>query len=146
MRVAFKEFNRIIGNINGAYHDVCMKLGISDSEFDILYILCDLGDGCNQSAFYKNSGLGRSTINSAIKKMEKNGLIRMERGTGRNTLIYLTDAGKALSARTAERVIAIENTIYDSLSREEQELFTRLNERYLAEFRRLTEDPEVYRP
>ena len=78
MEVAFKEFNQILGNINAAYHEVCVKLGISDSEFDILYILCDLGDGCNQSAIYKNSGLGKTTINSAIKKMEKKGYITLQ--------------------------------------------------------------------
>ena len=143
MEVAFKEFNQILGNINAAYHEVCVKLGISDSEFDILYILCDLGDGCNQSAIYKNSGLGKTTINSAIKKMEKKGYIRIEQGTGRNTLVYLTEMGKELSAKTAERIIEIENAIFHSWSKEEQNIFVELNKKYLEEFNESVKKMEI---
>lgn len=143
MEVAFKEFNQILGNINAAYHGVCVKLGISDSEFDILYILCDLGDGCNQSAIYKNSGLGKTTINSAIKKMEKKGYIRIEQGTGRNTLVYLTEMGKELSAKTAERIIEIENAIFHSWSKEEQNIFVELNKKYLEEFNERVKEMEI---
>lgn len=134
MEVAFKEFNQVMGNINAAYHEVCVKLGISDSEFDILYILCDLGDGCNQSAIYKNSGLGKTTINSAVKKMEKKGYIRIEQGAGRNTLVYLTEAGKELSVKTAERIIEIENAIFHSWSKKDQNMFVELNKKYLEQF------------
>lgn len=143
MEVAFKEFNQVLGNINAAYHEVCVKLGISDSEFDILYNLCDLGDGCKQSAIYKNSGQGKSTINSAIKKMEKNGLIRIEQGTGRNTLIFLTEAGKELSAKTVEKVIEIENMIFHSWSKTDQKTFIGLNEKYFEEFSRKTDGMEM---
>lgn len=143
MEVAFKEFNQVLGNINAAYHEVCVKLGISDSEFDILYNLCDLGDGCNQSAIYKNSGLGKTTINSAIKKMEKNGLLRIEQGSGRNTLVYLTEEGKKLSARTVERIIEIENMIFHSWSKEDQKMFIGLNEKYLKEFNEKTDRMEM---
>lgn len=134
MEVAFKEFNQVMGNINAAYHEVCVKLGISDSEFDILYILCDLGDGCNQSAIYKNSGLGKTTINSAVKKMEKKGYIRIEQGSGRNTLVYLTEAGKELSVKTVERIIEIENAIFHSWSKKDQNMFVELNKKYLEQF------------
>ena len=143
MEVAFKEFNQVLGNINAAYHDVCMKLGISDSEFDILYNLCDLGNGCNQSAIYKNSGLGKTTINSAIKKMEKKGYIRIEQGAGRNTLVYLTEAGKELSTKTAERIIEIENAIFRSWSIEDQNMFVELNRKYLKEFCENTKEMEM---
>lgn len=143
MEVAFKEINQILGNINAAYHEVCVKLGISDSEFDILYTLCDLGDGCNQSAIYKNSGQGKSTINSAIKKMERNGLIRIEQGVGRNTLIFLTEAGKELSVQTVEKIVEIENAIFHSWSKEDQDMFVGLNEKYLRDFREMTEKMEV---
>lgn len=143
MEVAFKEINQILGNINAAYHEVCVKLGISDSEFDILYTLCDLGDGCNQSAIYKNSGQGKSTINSAIKKMERNGLIRIEQGVGRNTLIFLTEAGKKLSVQTVEKIVEIENAIFHSWSKEDQDMFVGLNEKYLKDFREMTEKMEV---
>ena len=45
MKVEFKEFNSIIGKINGIYHEAALKMGMSDSERDILYVLCDKGSG-----------------------------------------------------------------------------------------------------
>ena len=43
-----KEFNRIFKECNHIYHDIALKLGLSDSGFDILYTLCEIGDGCLQ--------------------------------------------------------------------------------------------------
>ena len=34
-----KEFNRIFKECNHIYHDIALKLKLSDSGFDILYIL-----------------------------------------------------------------------------------------------------------
>lgn len=131
MFIAFKELNSIISQINGAYHDICTKVGISDSEFDIFYVLCEQGDGCKQSLIYKSSGIGKSTINSAIKKMEKEGYLKVEKDDGRSTRVFLTDKGKARSAETAEHIIEIENRIYESFSKKDREAFIKLNRDYL---------------
>ena len=85
MKVEFKEFNSIIGKINGIYHEAALKMGMSDSERDILYVLCDKGSGCNQSVLYKETGMTRSTVNSAIRKLENKGILYLTAGTGRNT-------------------------------------------------------------
>ena len=43
-----RNFNRIDKEFNDIYHEVALKMGISDSAFSIFYILNDLGDGCLQ--------------------------------------------------------------------------------------------------
>ena len=43
-----KEFNRIYKKTNEIYHDIALRLGLSDSAFDILYSISELGDGCLQ--------------------------------------------------------------------------------------------------
>ena len=43
-----KEFNRIYKRTNEIYHDIAFRLGLSDSAFDILYSISELGDGCLQ--------------------------------------------------------------------------------------------------
>jgi len=131
MNVALKEFNQIVCQINGVYHDICTKMGISDSDFDILYMICEQGDGCNQSTIYKSLWQKKSTINSSLKKLEKQGFLSIEPGEGRQTRIFLTEKGKELSANTAERVIAIENEVFNNWSKEDQEAMVRLNQRYL---------------
>lgn len=140
MNVVLKEYNEIIGAIESAYHDAAVKLGLSDSERNILYILQVYPEGCNQSVFYKESGLTKSTVNSAIKKMEKNGLIRIRPAAGRNTWVSPTDAGKVLMKQTVCKIIEIENEIFNSWTLEEQEMLIRLNRDYVEKFAKKIEE------
>ena len=134
MKVRMKELNDIMRNTARAYHDVAARLGISACAFNILYILCEEGEGCRQSVLYKKSGIGKTTVNSAIRKMERQGLIYLLPGEGRNTCIFLTDAGRAFLKEKIEPVIQIENEIMDSMPQEEQTLFLDLNRRFYLEF------------
>ena len=86
------------------------------------------------------TGATRSTVNSAIKKMERDGIIRLEAGAGRNANITLTEKGKALSASTAEKIIAIENSVYDEWLKEEQELFIRMNADFCTRIKKQFEE------
>ena len=36
MYSAFKEFYNLLSQLNNAYHDAALKLGLTDSELDIL--------------------------------------------------------------------------------------------------------------
>lgn len=127
MESAFNEFNNIYSMIDNLYHEAALKLGLTDSEFDILYVLNAYSGSCNQSALYKESGQTRSTINSAVKKMEKAGYLTISAGTGRNTRVTLTPSGQSLMEQTLYRVIRIENDIYESWSAEDRQTFMRLN-------------------
>ena len=130
MKVEFKEFNSIIGKINGIYHEAALKMGISDSERDILYVLCDRGSGCNQSVLYKETGMTRSTVNSAIRKLENAGILYLTAGRGRNTCVVLTEKGERYIAETVGKLIEIENRIYLSWTPEERQFFLQLNQRF----------------
>ncbi|WP_295210560.1 MarR family transcriptional regulator [Ruminococcus sp.] len=130
LKVELKEFNNILATIESLYHDANVKLGISDSEFNILYTICYKGVGCNQSEVYRFSGLSRSTINSALRKMEKNGLLYLRQGEGRNTKLYLTEKGEEYLHDTVERIVAAENRIYLSWTEEERKAYVELNRKY----------------
>lgn len=65
------ELNQYSGGIGGIYHDYAVKVGISGSMLDILYVLNGEDGSCYQSLFYKQTGLSRSTINSCLKKWKK---------------------------------------------------------------------------
>ncbi len=134
MGSVFKEFNNILGTINSAYHEAARKMNLSDSELDMLYVFDHYNGSCNQSALYKESGQTKSTINSAVKKMEKEGYLTLSAGTGRNTCVTLTEAGQELMNRTVRRVIQFESDVYDSWSPEDQETFIRLNRDFAEKF------------
>jgi DNA-binding MarR family transcriptional regulator len=112
MKVELKEFNSILGKIHSTYHEAALRLGMSDSKRDILYVLCDKGSSCNQSTLYKKTGMMRSTVNSAIHKLENAGILYLTTGTGRNTCVFLTKKGKKYIEKTVEKLIEIENGIY----------------------------------
>ncbi len=130
MDIKFREYNQTINVIDSLYHEAAVTLGLSDCELEILYLLCEEGSGCNQSVFYKQTGLSRSTVNSAIRKMEQKGLLYLEAGTGRNTRVVLTEQGETYLSETAGKIVEIENRIYDTWTQEELDLYLALNERF----------------
>ena len=64
-----KEFNRIFKECNHIYHDIALKLGLSDSGFDILYTLCEIGDGCLQKDICDATMLSKQTIHSSVQML-----------------------------------------------------------------------------
>ena len=68
MYSALKNFTTCSASSINAYHDAALKLGLTDSELDILYSLNEHGSGCNQSIFYKETGTTNPTINSAVRQ------------------------------------------------------------------------------
>lgn len=72
-----QEFNQIDGRISSLYHAAALKMGLSDSEFRILYTLAVNAPGYLQSALREATGMGRSTVNSALKKLEREGILTL---------------------------------------------------------------------
>lgn len=95
------EYNAIESLIGCAYHEAALKMHLADSELCILYTLHTHGPGCLQSTLYKETGLTKTTVNSALKKLEKGGTLYLTPGPGRNTRVYLTESGAQLARDTA---------------------------------------------
>lgn len=131
-----KEFNRIFKECNHIYHDIALKLGLSDSGFDILYTLCEIGDGCLQKDICDATMLSKQTIHSSVQKLAKDGYLSLQRGKGRDLHIHLTSAGKALMEEKITPAIQTENLAFTDMSKDEQEEFLRLNRKYIDSLRR----------
>lgn len=133
------RINHFISEINAAYHEYALKMGLTDSEAMILYTVCYYGDSCLLRDIVKLSGINKQTINSALRKMEKNGFVILREYNGRNKSVHLTESGKALAERTVAKEIQIENEIYQEWTQAEQDLFVALMQRYSDAFKRKTE-------
>lgn len=131
MKSKWSHFNYMVNEIDSVYHDMAVKMGITDSEFLILYVLNENDNLCNQSEIYKNSGISRKTINSAIQKMRKSELLTVEQADGRNTQIRLTDKGLTLANQVLLLIIKIENDILDEWTQDEIDIYHDLTEKYL---------------
>ena len=72
------QYTYLAGEINALYHEAAVKTGISDSVQNILYVLCERDGQCLQSEISKLTGISRQTINSAIRKLEKEEELRLQ--------------------------------------------------------------------
>lgn len=129
------RLNAVISEINGVYRDLAQHFGLSSSVLDILYTALYQGGSCTLRQICLLTGMSKQTLNSALRKMELEGLLTLEAVDGKQKKVCLTPAGKDLASRTAGVELDMEAAILDSWTPEEAELFLRLNERYLQSLR-----------
>lgn len=127
--------NRLLSESDGLYHRAARRLGLSDSAMRILYAIDERGDGCPLREVCRESGLSKQTINSALRKLEREGIVYLERDGGNAKRVYLTEAGKAYTLRTAARVREAERCVFSGWTQEEMEIYLRLMKRYNDQFR-----------
>ena len=84
-----RRFNHLLGEINGVYHEVSVKLGLPDSVMTVLYTLCSEGDPCPLQVIVRQSGASKQTINSAIRRLEREEIIGLEAAAGNRMKSFL---------------------------------------------------------
>ena len=126
-----KEFNRIYKKTNEIYHDIALRLGLSDSAFDILYSISELGDGCLQKDICNATCIPKQTIHSSIRQMEKSGYLTLSSGKGRSMHITLTDLGKNLLEHTIYPVMQMEGEAFHCMTDEECQQMLALFGKYI---------------
>ena len=136
MSKELRRFNYLMGEIDAAYHEAALNLGLSDSAMRILYVLCGCGSfRCSLREVCLCSGLSKQTVNSALRKLEGEGLAFLEPIGTKGKDVCLTDAGQALAEGTVARLIAVEGAILGSWPAEDVEKYLSLAEQYLTAFR-----------
>lgn len=127
------EYNSIMREYDKMYRDAVKALGLNESSSWILYTIRDGGEGITQSELVNRIFWPPQTINSELKKLEKGGFVQLLAGADkRKKQVYLTDKGKELSARTADKIIAAEMNAMDFLSEQEMAEFLRLFRKYIS--------------
>lgn len=135
IRTLYQDFNRVCCEFDLLYRTIAMKMGMSDSAFQILMAIYDLGEGCTQSQVCAYSCLGKQTISSSVRKLQNNGLISLERVNGvRGLGLYLTAKGRKV---VQERVAPAVKADIDALSAvglEDGRQLVRISQEYLRGF------------
>ena len=114
-----RQINYLASEIDAIYHRSSVKLGISDSVSKVLYAINDAGGSCLLSDIYKRSGIGRQTVNSAVRTLEAAKVIYLEQYAGRAKMVFLTEEGKDFAEKTAGRLFEAEMSALDSWEDEE---------------------------
>ncbi len=130
-----KRFNYLTSEINAVYHEAALKLGLSDSAMLILYTICNYGESCMVSDICHLSGTSKQTIHSALRKLELEELIYLEKINGRKKSVHLTEKGKTLAEHTVVRLIRMENEVFDAWTEKERIRYLELTQRFLNEMK-----------
>ena len=141
-----RHYNRLYKELEDLYREADRWAGLSDSAFVILYNLLDLGDGCLQRDICSVAFISKQTVNSSIRALEKQGLIRLVPGRGREVHLYLTERGRRLAEEKILPAMEVENQSLAELGEDTAALLS-LQQRYLEIFRRriralIAETPE----
>ena len=128
-----KHFNLLLSEIDAAYHDAALRLGLSDSAMLILYTICWCDGECLLSDI--TSGASKQTINSALRKLEADNIVCLEAFGGRKKKVRLTEEGNQFVKDTVFRLIEVENAIFNIWSDEEKNTYIELTRQYLTDFR-----------
>lgn len=129
-----KRFNYLNGEINSVYHEAAWKLRLSDSVMMILYTICNSDGECLLSEMVRQSGMNKQTVNSALRKLEREEIVFLKAYDGRKKLVCLTEKGKLLTKNTVARIIQFENEIFTSWTAEQRKLYIELTQKYLTAF------------
>lgn len=128
---ANREYNNLFRLGDELYHHVAVGMGLSDSAFDILYALDDLGDGCLQKDVCAAAGMTKQTVKTSVHKLERAGVVELRVERGRGTHLHLTEAGRELVASRIRPVVEAEEAAFAAMSPEECEELLRLSRAYL---------------
>ena len=99
-----QEYNRMYKELDDLYHEIALGIGMSDGEFSALYAISSLGDGCLQRDICREVYVSKQTINSAVRKLEKNGSSILRKKGGEIRKYFLQKRERTLSLRRLFRL------------------------------------------
>ena len=126
------RYNSIYKDTDQVYHQFARAFGLSDCAFWILYLLQESDRTYTQAEICDTLSFARQTVNSALKNMQAQGMIRLvpDSRNKKNKLLCLTAQGERSVEETVDRVIDAELSTLEQFSPEEREMFLALNQKY----------------
>ena len=134
------QINCLTEELDSLYHQAAVKLGVSDSILFILYMLYVNKEKCLLYDIYKLSGISKQTINSAVRKLEREDIVYLEKHDGKSKLVCLTKTGRDYAKRTAKRLLDAEYKAFENWSKEELDLYFQLIKKHNAELQKQIEN------
>lgn len=138
------EFNRIYKELDIVYHTYAKSIGLSDAAFWILYSVTEENRLFTQRDFCSDWSFPPQTVNSALKDLEKRGIISLEPVTGnkKNKWIKLTESGEELVKTTVFSLMQTENDSLESLADDECNIMLTATRKYVSTLRSKIENKE----
>lgn len=131
-------FNELWKEQDDIWQEAARKSGISDTAFWVMYVLVvDTSAPLTQKAMCDRWYIPRQTCNSAVKKLQKDGLVALTAvpGCGNVKYMSLTDAGNAFADKYIRPLADADIRSFAGFSDEERELLISFMRRMLDNLR-----------
>lgn len=93
---------------------------------NILYVLYEENGRAPQSAIAHRTVSAAKRSTRPSRKLERDGIVALEPGKGRNTIVCLTEAGQCFAKEKIAPLFSIENQIWSEWTEDEQREYLRL--------------------
>lgn len=117
--------------VDEIYHYYAQKHNLSDAALWILYAVYDLKNGITQAEICNCWYFSRQTINTALKRLEEQGIIELVLipGNRKSKGIALTLEGKQMAKRIIKPLRQAENQVFAAFSDEENRMFIEMSQK-----------------
>lgn len=129
-REVIHKVNSLANDLDSIYHQAARKLGIADSVMFVCYMINEKGNGCLLHDICCECGMSKQTINSALRKLEKDDILYLKQDKGKTKRIFLTKKGEKFIGATAGSILEAEINAFSGWSDEEFEMHLKLMEKY----------------
>lgn len=139
---SIEQIERQQKRLDALYHRAAVHFGMSDNALWVLYELARRPQGCTQGELCRQCYYAKQTIHSTVSGFVRDGIAVLEQsGNARGKTILLTEAGKNLAARTAQKICEAERRAYAAVGQDALEAYClvgeRINDGMEAELERL---------
>lgn len=127
-------FNRAHKRMNVLYHNYAKAAGISDAAFWLMYSLYEKGGPCTQTELCQIWFFTPQTINSALKSLEKQGLITLDfaANSRKNKQFFFTNTGEQLVKEKIIPLVEAEEKSFLRLDEQEREALLAITQKHIG--------------
>lgn len=132
--------NNMLSEISDIYQKLLLSKNVQESVFIVMSSILELGEGCLQKDIAEKSYTNKKTINSTIKKLQKDEYIELKAGKYPNMHIYLTDKGREYMSSSIVPIIELEKNVLECISERDFVILLDSHTRYISNFREHVEE------
>ena len=130
-----RHINGMLSEISSIYEKLLSSKNVPEGVFIVLSSILDLGEGCLQKEISEISYLNKKTVNSTIKKLQKDEYIELKAGKYPNMHIYLTEKGKLYMRENIIPIMEVESKALELMPVSEFETLVESYKKYIDNFR-----------
>lgn len=129
---SYEEFNQFLREFQDVFDDAALKIGVSQSAFDVLWALCECGEGCLQRDICAYTFLGKQTVGSSVHKLVADGMLHLEPAEkGRGMRVFFTARGRRFAEENVMPLLAADVEAFTEIPREQRAVLAGATSLYL---------------